>query len=162
MISRGGSALKWHAWRAIVFASVLSAIARQAAAQSADSSTEQQFNPEIDAHVTLPWDLSLLTLAGLQDGEGYPYRQWYAAAALGYRFPQIRTPHLINIDPEKEAVVVLGGGYEYLTTTQSGVTTIENRVTLQATPGWRFWSNLLLRDRNRIELRWVNGSYSTT
>lgn len=150
-------------WRTLTRALVLSSLfACDAAAQSASTGSQSQFNPEIDAHVQLPSDLSLLGFAGWQDGGGYPYQQWYAAAALGYRFKRMRTPHLKNIDPDKEAYLVFGAGYEYLTTTQSGSTTIENRVTLEATPGMRFFENLLVRDRNRVELRWRNGRYSTT
>lgn len=150
-------------WRAIALATVLSWVVREVGAQSTGSSTESQFNPEIDAHVQLSPDLSLLGVAGLQDGEDYPYSQWYAGAGMSYRFQRIRTPHLINIDPDKETYLFVGGGYEYLTTTQSGVTTTENRVVLAATPGTRFWNgHLLVRDRNRLELRWINGTYETT
>ena len=155
-----GVRIPWRALARVVVLSVL--IACDAAAQSATSATQSQFNPEVDAHIELPVNLSLVSFAGWQRGTGYPYQQWYAAAALGYRYKRIRTPHMTNIDPEKEASLVLGGGYEYLTTTQSGSTTIENRVTLQATPGMRFFENMLVRDRNRVELRWRNGRYSTT
>jgi hypothetical protein len=150
-------------WFAVAVASALSFIARDAAAQAATSSTESQFNPEVYAHVALSPDVSLLSFAGLHDGEGYPYSQWYAAAAMDYRFQRIRTPHLVNIDPDKETYLFIGGGYEYLTTTQSGVTTTENRVVLAATPGARLLNgHLLVRDRNRLELRWTNGKYETT
>jgi len=150
-------------WRAAACAGGVSLLwAVRATAQSASSSSENQFNPEIDAHVQLASDLSLLSFAGWQDGEGYPYQQWYAAAGLGYRFKKIRTPHLINIDPNKEAYLVLGAGYEYLTTTQAGATTSENRVTLEGTPGIRFSDDILVRDRNRVELRWKSGGYQTT
>jgi hypothetical protein len=133
-----------------------------ALAQSSSSSSETQLNPEIDAHAQLPSDLRLLEVAGVQDGVGYPYQQWYAAAALGYQSSRIRTPHLLNIDPDKEFHLVFGIGYEYLKTTQTGSTTSEDRVTLELTPGFRFAQDFLVRDRSRVELRWINGSYSTT
>jgi hypothetical protein len=158
-----GCMIALRLWCAIAVASALSITARETAAQTAVPSTEGQFNPEIDAHVEVSPDVSLLSFAGVQDGEGYPYSQWYAAAGMSYRFQRIRSPHLINIDPDKEAYLFVGFGYEYLTTTQSGVTTTENRLALAATPGTRlFGGKLLVRDRNRLELRWVNGKYQTT
>lgn len=150
-------------WRGVACAVSLSLLLVPAALpQSNSSSSETQLNPEIDAHVQLPSDLRVLGEAGAQDGAGYPYQQWYAAVALGYQISRIKTPHLLNIDPDKEFHWVVGIGYEYLKTTQTGSTTSEDRVTLQVTPGWRFAQDLLVRDRNRVELRWVDGSYSTT
>jgi hypothetical protein len=150
-------------WRAVAVASALSFIAHDAGAQAAASSTENQFNPEAYAHIELSPNVSLLSFAGLHDGEGYPYSQWYAAAGMSYRFQRIRTPHLVNIDPDKETYFFVGVGYEYLTTTQSGVTKTEDRMILAATPGTRLFNgHLLVRDRNRLELRWINGEYETT
>jgi hypothetical protein len=150
-------------WRGIACAvSLTLLLVGTAPAQSSSSTSETQFDPEIDAHVQLPSDLRLLGLAGVQDGVGYPYQQWYAAAALGFQSSRIETPHLLNIDPDKEFHLVLGVGYEYLKTTQTGSTTSEDRVTLELTPGSRFAQDVLVRDRNRVELRWVDGRYSTT
>src|SRR4029434_5133532 len=38
---------------------------------------------------------------------------------------------------------------------------IENRLAVEATPRYRLSERLLLTDRNRVEVRWVNGDYST-
>jgi len=65
----------------------------------------------------------------------------------------------VNIDPDKEHMFVFGGGYEYLQTL-SGKTNTENRVFLEAVSGFRLLSQLIVRDRNRVEARWVNGVYS--
>jgi hypothetical protein len=50
-------------------------------------------------------------------------------------------------------------GYEYLRTTQNDQTKSENRIIIQATPRYIPGAGFLLTDRNRIEFRWVNGSY---
>jgi Protein of unknown function (DUF2490) len=133
-----------------------------AAAQSLTTSTETEVWPEVDAHIQLPNHLRVLTFSGVEQGVGYPFQQWYAAAALGYQFKQILRPHLENIDPDKEYYFVIGGGYEYLRTIQSGKVKDENRLVIEMTPGFRPMPKLLLRDRNRIEFRWIDGSYSTT
>jgi hypothetical protein len=71
-------------------------------------------------------------------------------------------PHWENIDPDKERYLVLGAGYEYLRTAHTGKLSHENRITFDMTPSLRPASKLLLRDRNRLELRWIDGNYSTT
>ncbi len=70
--------------------------------QSLTASTETQVWPEVDAHLELPAHLRVLAFSGVEQGVGYPYQQWYAAAALGYQFKPILRPHLENIDPDKE------------------------------------------------------------
>jgi Protein of unknown function (DUF2490) len=138
---------------------LLSPIAR---GQSHPQTTETEVWPEVDAHIQIPCNLRILAFTGLEQGVGYPFQQWYAAAALGYQFRPILTPHIPNIDPDKEHYFIFGGGYEFLRTVQSGVIKHENRVTLDGTPGFRIPAGFLVRDRNWVELRWIDGAYSTT
>lgn len=133
-----------------------------AAAQSSANTTENEVWPEADLHVQLPSNWRVLTFLGLEQAVGYPFQQWYVAAALGYQFKPILKPHLENIDPDKEHYILLGGGYEFLRTNQSGEIKHEDRITMDMTPGFRPLERLLVRDRNWLELRWIDGSYSTT
>jgi hypothetical protein len=133
-----------------------------AAGQSSTSSTETEVIPEADAHIEMASNWRVLGFSGVQQGVGYDYQQWYAAAALGYQLKPILTPHRENIDPDKEHYFLFGGGYEFLRTTQSGTVKDENRIAIEALVGFRPSSDFLMRDRNRIEFRWVNGAYSTT
>jgi len=125
-------------------------------------STEIEVWPEVDAHIQLPSHLRVLTFAGVEQGIGFPFQQWYAAAALGYQFKPILREHLLNIDLDKEHYLVFGGGYEFLRTAQSGLVHHEDRITFDGTPSFRVSSRILLRDRNWLELRWIDGTYSTT
>jgi hypothetical protein len=134
----------------------------RAAGQSQTSGTETQAWPELDAHIQLPSHLRILAFSGLEQGVDFPYQQWYVAAAIGYQFKPILREHLLNIDPDKEHYLVFGGGYEFLRTIQSGIVKHEDRVTFDATPGFRLPADFLVRDRNWLELRWINGVYSTT
>lgn len=130
--------------------------------QSTPATLENQVWPEADIHVEFPSNLRLLTFVGVEQGLGYPYQQWYAAAALGYQFKPILRPHPTNIDSDKEHYLLLGGGYQFLRTTQSGMVTHENRLTIDLTANVRPLPRLLLRDRNWVELRWISGAYMTT
>jgi hypothetical protein len=135
---------------------------RGAEGQSAASSTENQAWPEVDFHVQLGSKWRMLSFVGLEQAAGYPFQQWYVASGIGRRFKPILMPHWENINPDKEHYSLLGVGYDYLRTAQSGTVFNENRVTFDITPGFRPASRLLLRDRNWAELRWINGTYSTT
>jgi hypothetical protein len=132
------------------------------AAQASAQSTETEFWPEGDAHIQFKSNMRVLAFSGLEQGAGYPFQQWYAAAALGYQFKPILAPHWENIDPDKEHYLLFGGGYEFLRTAQSGNVKHENRITIDATPNFRVTPRYLVRDRNWIELRWIDGNYSTT
>jgi hypothetical protein len=134
----------------------------RAAGQSPPSDTEAQVWPEGDVHLQLPSHLRVLAFSGLEQGVNYSYQQWYAAAAVGYQFKPILREHVTNIDPDKEHFLVFGGGYEFLRTTQLGIVKHENRMTIDVTPGFLLPGKILVRDRNWIELRWIDGTYSTT
>ena len=132
-----------------------------AAGQSHRLVTGTEFWPEADAHIELPSNFRVLAFGGLQQGAGFPYQQQYLAAGLGYQFKPILKSHFENIDPDKEHHLVIGGGYEFFRTIQSGKTKDERRLILETIPGFRPTSRFLVRDTNRVEFRWVNGVYST-
>jgi hypothetical protein len=141
----------------------LSILSVKAAGQSsATSSTENEAWLEGDLHMQMQSNWRVLSFIGLEQAAGYPFQQWYVAAGLGRQFRAMQRSHLQNIDPDKEHYLLLAGGYEYLRTTQSGDVKDENRLTFDMTPNLRPAPRLLLRDRNWVELRWINGAYSTT
>ena len=141
---------------------VVTVLGSGCSAQSATASTETQAWPEADVHIQFPSHLRVLAFGGVEQGVGYPYQQWYGAAGLGYQFKPILRPHLENIDPDKEHYLLFGGGYEYLRTIQPGKVKKEDRITIDLTLSFRLPVEILVRDRNWTELRWINGSYSTT
>ncbi len=56
----------------------------------------------------------------LKKGEDFPYQQGDLGAGVGYQWKRFTKPHLENVDPDKESLLVAGVGYEYLRTIQSG------------------------------------------
>lgn len=142
--------------------SLLTIFYSESACQTPVASTQNEVWPEADIHIQLPTNWRVLAFAGLEQGVGYPFQQWYAAAALGYQFKPILRPHWENIDPDKEHYFLFGGGYEFLRTSDLGSVTHENRVTLDLTFNFRPLARLLVHDRNWVELRWIDGIYSTT
>jgi hypothetical protein len=143
----------------VVFSLVLTAIFSLPA--SGQSETTGEFWPAVDAHIQLPDHWRALVFAGLKKGEEFPYQQLNAGVGLGYQLKKISKPHPEEVNPDKEHYFLFGGGYERLQTFQSGKTSYENRLALQGTASFRPASRILLSDRNRVEFRWVNGTYST-
>jgi Protein of unknown function (DUF2490) len=148
--------------RTVLARSFLAVVCSLAIGQSLPTTTEPQIWPEVDAHVQFPSSFRVLAFTGVEQGVGYPYQQWYAAAALGRQFKPILRPHRENIDPDKEHYFLLGGGYEFLRTVQSGKIKHEDRITLDGTPSFLLPAEVLVRDRNWVEFRWIDGTYSTT
>jgi len=130
--------------------------------QSQADATTGEFWPTANIHIQLPENYRLLGFVESKKGEEFSYQQLDVGLGFGYQWKTIRKPHPENIDPDKEHTFLFGGGYEYLRTLQAGKnTSYENRLVLEAMPGSRPISRLLVRDRNRVEFRWVNGVYST-
>ena len=142
--------------------SLLAIPCSRAVGQTAASASVTQWSEEVDAHVQFASQWRLLSYVGglQQNAQNYPFQQWYAAAGLGYQYKPISTPHTQNIDPDKEFYFLFGAGYTHLDTTSSG--TVENRATVDVTVGYSFPGDVLVRDRNWFEFRWVNGNYSTS
>lgn len=126
------------------------------------SQTTSEFWPELSAHIQFPRHLRVVGFVGSEKGENdFSYQQIYSGAGIGYQWKHISKDHLENNDPDKEHVFVLGGGYEYLHTVTAASTKYETRLALQGTFAQRPLSRLLVRDRNRVEFRWVDDKYST-
>lgn len=128
---------------------------------SAQSQTTGEFWPAVDAHVQLADNARLLAFVGLKKGDDFAQQEVNAGIGAGFQWKPITKPHPQNIDPDKEHLFLFGGGYERIDTLQSGTMGHENRMVLQALAGFRPISRLYLNDRNRVEFRWVNGTYST-
>lgn len=148
-----------HRFAVTVFA-LFMFFAVQASAQTQTNSTGREFWPEVDAQFQLPKNWRVLGFAASKKGEDFSNQEIKSGVELAYQWRNISRPHLLNIDPDKEHMLVFGGGYEYLRTL-SGKAKDENRMVLQAISGFRPASRFLVRDRNRVEFRWINGVYST-
>lgn len=129
------------------------------AAQS--SSTAGEFWPGVSFRYQWPSALSLTAFSEIKNADDIPYQQLGVGARLGYQAKRMNRPHLVNIDPSKEHSFFASLGYEYLQTVQSDAESFEDRLSAELTLRQRPASRLLLADRNLVESRWVNGTYST-
>jgi hypothetical protein len=97
-----------------------------------------------------------------QNGEDLARTQWKIGVMGSYRLKRLIGAHVGDIDDEKNHIMTLGAGFEYAHTDDDGSTKTEKRLFVQTVPVYFIPRvELRLEDRNRIEFRWVDGSYST-
>jgi hypothetical protein len=130
-------------------------------ARGQSSGTGGEFWPLLNAYTQLRPKTSLLLYGGSDKGEDFAYEEWKVGAILNFQLKPILKPHVPDIDKNKEHHLVLGGGYQYDETIQSGKPSHEDRMIVQLTGQYRPGAGFFLADRNRVEFRWVNGKYST-
>jgi len=126
-----------------------------------DPSTGGEFWPLLNTYSQLQSNTNLLLYGGSNKGEDFKEEEWKVGGLLNLQLKPILAPHLPDIDNNKEQHLVLGAGYQYSETIQSGSPSHEDRIIFQVTPQHRPTAGLFVADRNRLEFRWVNGRYST-
>jgi Protein of unknown function (DUF2490) len=130
-------------------------------ARGQTSSTGGEFWPLVNVQTQLQPKTSLLLYGGSDKGEDFFHEELKVGGLLNLQLKPILTPHEPDIDENKEQHLVLGAGYQYSETVQSGSPSHEDRMIVQLTPQHRPGAGLFVADRNRVEFRWVNGKYST-
>lgn len=145
---------------AALAAVTLIALVNVVAAQSPGPAKE--FWPELNANIDVLPRARLQLYVLKESGEDLARTQWKFGAMASYRMKRLVTVRHEEIDDEKNYYLSFGVGYEYLYTNDDGSVKDENRLFVQVTPQYyapKF--KVAVQDRNRIEFRWVNGTYST-
>ena len=143
-----------------VIAVVMLWMGRTAAGQTPEVAKE--FWPAVKTVIEVRPKTRLELSAMKESGEDLARVQWKFSVMGSYRMKRLVKAHLGDIDDEKNYVMVLGVGYEYLRTDDNGSTKTENRIFIQAVPHYLIpRPGLLLQDRSRVEFRWINNIYST-
>lgn len=124
--------------------------------------SSEEFWPSAKLNLGLGKRAGIQVQAEKQSGEDISRTQRKLSVIGSYRVKRLVSILEENIDQEKNYNLVLGAGYEYLDTDDTGKIKNENRLVIQGTPNYSFKPlKLLLQDRNRVEFRWVSGVYST-
>lgn len=152
--------MRWTDGRPLA-AALLLALTATTPLHAQDADTEGQGWARLGLRHELPSAASFYGFAQLKDGIDYGYSQW----DLGLQFirpaRRFTRPHVASVDPDQEHAFVFAAGYEYLQTTQSGVTKDQDRLNVEGTFRNRPSRQFQLADRNRVEFRWIDGAYST-
>ena len=116
-----------------------------------------QLEPGGSVTVDITDRVGLLLHAGREKNEEQESGKWKIGAGINFRAKPLFKRFLDTIDTDKRHVLVVGAGYEYARSTERGETTKEHKIMLDATVRWAFKGKFLLSNRNRFEIRWVNG-----
>lgn len=130
--------------------------------QAQTSESAKELWPTLKATIEVRPKTRIQLYTGKQDGEDLARTQWTYGVMGSYRMKRLVPAGLGDIDDEKNHIMTLGAGFEYLHTNDDGNMKNEKRIVVQGTPNYLIPSmGLNLQDRSRIEFRWVNGAYST-
>jgi hypothetical protein len=88
------------------------------------------------------------------------FGQQKVGVLFGYRMKRFGKHLTGDNDKENEYNLIVGGGYEFLITDQSGSSKREHRLVVQSTPKYVFGLGILAQDRNRLEFRWTGSVYN--
>ena len=121
------------------------------AARAQESTTSNEFWPEVDAYINVKPKVRLYFVGAIsksvEDGELRKAETF--EALIGGHIDYIPNKHLI-----------LRTGYRYVTSVGNDATVKEHRLLTEQTLRKLLPGNLLLSDRNREEFRFINGDFS--
>ena len=117
---------------------------------------------EINTFVQLDRGKRLDLQGGARTASEASYLEWFTGAQVNFQLKPVLREHLEHYDTDKESYFVFGVGYQFWKTTQDDKSpSNENRALIEATPRYYLGWQILLTDRNLVELRTINGEYST-
>lgn len=131
-------------------------------ADAQTSGNKEELWPTLKATIEVRPKTRIQLHVGKQNGEDLARTQWNFGVMGSYRMKRLVQSGLGDIDDEKNHMMTLGAGFEYLHTNDDGSIKTEKRIVVQSTPTYLIpGAGLHFQDRSRIEFRWVNGAYST-
>jgi len=127
---------------------------------TAHAQATEQFWPEFNAYARIQSNTRFrFELKDTREGTDIEQTEFGPSIEF-YAKPLIRLRDLTAMprDQAKERLLVLGAGYRYLFSASKG--TAENRILLEGTPQYPLVWKFILADRNRMELRFIQGIFS--
>jgi hypothetical protein len=115
-----------------------------------------EFDPGLTVSVDLNRVMRLEFATGREKNEDLASSRFRAAGGVSFRIKPFRKNLLDLIDSDKQHRYVLGVGYEF-SRTSDVVSRIEHRMIFEGSFRNTFPAKFLLTNRNRFELRWVDG-----
>jgi Protein of unknown function (DUF2490) len=116
-------------------------------------STQQQFLPEIDSYLTLTPVMRVETLvARTKDGDSF--NSATVGSGVDFFVKPLSSARRTNWDEANRKLLTLGVTYRYI---QNVDKADENRLQFDVSPKYPLPKDMLLGDRNRVELRIIGG-----
>jgi uncharacterized protein DUF2490 len=134
-------------------------------AHGQDAETRSELWPEVDAYLRLNSSMKLFGLVAFSSARKESYSEgqygihWDVSLKRSHQLVFSRLTDRAN--DEKLRPFTFRAGYRYNSTIEdSGDPFREHRGILEAHVRWPFIGGVLVSDRNRVDLRWVDGAYS--
>jgi len=118
-----------------------------------------EFDPAVTIAVDLNRKVRLDFATGREKTEEISASRWKISGGASFRLKPLRKTLLDLIDTDKDHQFVLGVIYEFSRTSDAGTTFREHRVMLDGTFRYTLPAKVLLTNRARIELRWLEDDY---
>jgi hypothetical protein len=134
---------------------VLSFIAGRA--QTSEAANE--IDPGISITVKLNPKTRLEIATGRERSEELASAKWKISVGANYRFGPFRKADQNSSESDGNLFFVVGSAYEYSTTKEADTSKTEHRMMFDGTPRYVFHKSMVATDRNRLELRWINGDF---
>jgi len=130
------------------------------------SSQGQEPVSEFDPGFTFSFDLTRRlrfdVFTGREKSEELHSAKQKVGAGFSFRVKPLFRSFLDHIDTDKKHVLTVAVAYEYSRASENNIlSSIENKLMVDAIGRWEFPGKLLASDRNRVEFRWIDGDYST-
>lgn len=136
-------------FRAAVFAAFLLCFCLCVLAQD-----RSEFWPELDTYVSLSSRTRLFFIAALSSDQDSRNVQGEFGPNFDFYLRPFARPRLRGMDPSKSKLLTFRVGYRYLPTLR-GQGATENRGLVELTSRFNLPLNILLSDRNRVDLRFI-------
>jgi hypothetical protein len=118
-----------------------------------------EFDPGVTVAVDLNRKVRLDFATGREKTEELSSAKWKVSGGVSFRMKPLRKTLLDLIDTDREHQFVLGAIYEFSRTSEADLTFREHRIMLDGTFRYTLPAKVLMTDRNRIELRWLQNDY---
>ena len=136
---------------------VLILSATRATAQAPGAVTE--LDPGVGIAVELNPHARLDFYTGREKSEEIAGSKWKVSGGASFRVKPMFKRFLDAIDTDKQHLIVVGASYEFSRASEAGEEKVEHKIMLDGTPRYVFPLKILASNRNRFELRWINGDY---
>lgn len=136
---------------------VLLLLIAPAGMRAQSSPTVSKFDPGLTVAVDINKIVRLDLATGREKNEDSASARWRAAGGISFRIKPFRKTLFDLIDTDKQHRYVLGIGYEFSRTTNTDRT--EHRLLIDGTLRYTLLARVLLTNRSRFELRWVDNGF---
>jgi hypothetical protein len=144
----------------ILVAAAVLIFAARGAAQNSNPEPSNQLWAAVNASFELSERTRVTAILEKHNGEEGDFGETKVGALFGYRMRRFTSRLVSDNDKENEYNLILGAGYEFISTDQIGSRQSENRVVAQAIAKYVFGWGIRAQDRNRTEFRWKDSGYN--